>query len=406
VGGAGVGWLATRTLEHEEIVAICDVDPVYAQAALQFKPNARFYYDFRLMFAEMGDAIDAVVISTPDHAHFPATALALSLGKHVYLEKPLAHRVEEIRLLQDMSGRSSGIAMMGIQGHSTPGVRSVKAWFDSGLLGEVREVHAWTDTPNPRWFLDEIPRFPLEEQPIPEKLDWDLWLGPAAYRPFNINYIRRKWRGWWDLGGGLVGDNSPHTFDAPFWAMGLGRPTRVEVNLEREPVVNYTTYVAQVTFHFPARDTHPPVKLFWYQGKPRAPEISSLPPDFPLESRGMVMVGSRDILYAPGLYASSPRLLGGTPETREMSRHFSDTFRVTKANHYLEWADTLRDNRPSSSDFRYGGALSELACLGALAISTGRSFEWDPITLTIPSHPGLSPLLRHHPREGWDFRSL
>ncbi|MEY3898640.1 MAG: hypothetical protein RLZZ214_4162, partial [Verrucomicrobiota bacterium] len=375
----------------------------YAAPIFGLVPAAKRFRDFREMLSQMGDQFDAVTIATPDHTHFPIAMMALKHGKHVFLEKPLAHRIEEIRLLQQAARKAGVITQMGNQGHAKEGIRLIKEWTDAGILGDVREVHAWTDTPV-KGFFEPQSQLPPAVHDVPETLDWDLWLGPAKQRPFSRSYLPKLWRGWWDFGSGMIGDNMPHTLDAPFWALELGSPHKVDVELAHELNPYYDTFDAKVIFHFAARGQRPPVKLFWYQGSDKPPQIAGISEKTKLDRRGMLMVGDKNTLYAPGLFADSPRLLDDARWTELRAKPIEKTIPRVKGSHYQEWIDGIRAKTRCSSNFDYGGGLSELAVLGALAMRSGKSFEWDSAKLDITSHPELNPLLRHLPREGWDFR--
>jgi predicted dehydrogenase len=404
IGGiGGVGAHAVKAFLTENIVAFCDVDENYAAPIFGLAPKAKRFRDFREMLSKMGNEIDAVTIATPDHTHFPIAMMALKHGKHVFLEKPLAHRIEEIRLLQQAARKAGVITIMGNQGHAKEGIRLVKEWTHAGILGDVREVHAWTDTPV-KGFFEMQSQIPPATNPVPATLDWDLWLGPAKERPFSRSYLPQLWRGWWDFGSGMIGDNMPHTLDAPFWALELGSPHKVEVEMPHEPNPQYDTFNAKVTFHFAARGKLPPVKLFWYQGADNPPQIPGISEKTNLDSRGMLMVGEHQTLYAPGLFADSPRLLDEARWNELRAHPIAKTIPRVRGSHYQEWIDGIRSHTPCGSDFAYGGSLSEIAVLGALAMHSGKSFEWNSVNLDITNHPELNPMLRHLPREGWDFR--
>jgi predicted dehydrogenase len=402
IGIGGVGSNAVKGCLNEDIVALCDVDEKYAAPLFDLVPTAKRFRDFREMLSKMGDQIDAVTIATPDHSHFPIAMMALKAGKHVFLEKPLAHRIEEIRLLQQAARKAGVITIMGNQGHAKDGMRLVKEWTDAGVLGDVTEVHAWTDRPVKNFFEVQS-QIPPVTHPVPDTLDWDLWLGPAKARPFSRSYLPMLWRGWWDFGSGMIGDNMPHTLDAPFWALELGSPYKVEVEMPQPPTL-YDTFNSKVTFHFAARGKRPAVKLFWYQGSAQPPQIPGISEKYKLNSRGMLMVGDKNTLYAPGLFADSPRLLDEANWTELRANPIAKTIPRVKGSHYQEWIDGIRTNTPCGSNFDYGGALSELAVLGALAMQSGKSFEWESAKMDITTHPELNPMLRHMPREGWDYR--
>ena len=226
IGVGGRGRANWSKVPKENIVAMCDVDDVRAAEGYKKYPKAKKYKDFRRMFDEMANEIDAVIISTPDHTHFAATMAAMQLGKHVYVEKPLAHNIWQVRTLQKAANYYGIVSQMGNQGHTTNGIRLIKEWVDADVLGQVKEVHAWhskVDLKNGTYFVkpDILP--PVANE-IPETLDWDLWLGQAEERPFNTVYAPKSWRGFYDFGNGMLGDWACHTIDAPFWDLEIGMP--------------------------------------------------------------------------------------------------------------------------------------------------------------------------------------
>ncbi|MDH7570176.1 MAG: Gfo/Idh/MocA family oxidoreductase, partial [Armatimonadota bacterium] len=303
IGCGGQGASDLRNVSSENIVALCDVD--WARAANAFKeyPNARKYKDFRKMLEE-GKDIDAVTISTPDHIHAPAALMAMKLGKHVYCQKPLTHTIYEARVLREAAAYYKVATQMGNQGHSNSGARRAVEVVRSGAIGAVREVHCWTDRPIWPQGLER----PTETVPVPDTLDWDLWLGPAPVRPYNPCYVPFKWRGWWDFGCGALGDMACHVMDMAFWSLNLENPLSVEaqssgVNDETAPKWSIITY------EFGPRGDLPPCKLIWYDGGKKPPrELFELPEDAPIESNGTLMIGDKGKLYSPDAYGASFRL--------------------------------------------------------------------------------------------------
>ncbi|MBD3265026.1 twin-arginine translocation signal domain-containing protein, partial [bacterium] len=234
IAAIGVGGRGSSNLgacDKENIVALCDVDENNAKKNFAKYEPAKKFKDFRVMMDKMGKEIDAVLVSTPDHTHFCAAMAAMQQGKHVYVEKPLAHNVWELRTLRKAAHKYNVITQMGNQGHATDGIRRIKEWYEAGVLGEVREVFAWFDHPNfgSRYF-SKPDRFPPRSEEIPETLEFDLLLGPAEKRPFNSCYVPRRWRGWYDFGNGILGDWACHTLDGPFWALDLGMPSVAEAD--------------------------------------------------------------------------------------------------------------------------------------------------------------------------------
>ncbi|HUG12431.1 MAG TPA: Gfo/Idh/MocA family oxidoreductase, partial [Opitutaceae bacterium] len=229
VGAGGIADMAFTGCEGENYVALCDVDDERAAEAFKLYPDAKRFRDFRVMLETMHKDIDAVIVSTPDHTHFAAAYLAMQMGKHVFVQKPLTHDIWQSRTLRKAATYYNVITQMGNQGHATEGIRLQKEWFDAGVLGDVREVHAWFNGPEfvkgPYFRIPES--FPPKGGTPPAHLDWDLWLGPAKKRAYNPVYHPLTWRGFWDFGCGELGDWACHTLDAPFWVLDLGAPTRV-----------------------------------------------------------------------------------------------------------------------------------------------------------------------------------
>ena len=293
IGAGGRAIHNWMPMENENIVAFCEVDDRMLGKANELYPDVPRFKDFRRMFDKMHRKIDAVIVSTPDHTHFAAAIEAIERKKHVYVEKPLAHNVWQVRELKRMAAKKRIISQMGNQGHATDGIRRVKEWYEAGILGEVREVHAWFDGPSwgGNWFKKpEV--FPPPEVEVPKELDWNLWLGPAKQRPYTHYYHPRVWRGWYDFSSGMLGDWGCHTLDAPFWSLDLGTPTKVVCEQKSETPKGFLEDASIVRYEFPARGSKPPVILKWYQGghiPENKPEwgLESLPPS------GMIMVGDK-----------------------------------------------------------------------------------------------------------------
>ena len=267
IGVGGRGQRNWEPCENENIVALCDVDDRMIGPAVEAYPEAKRFKDFRKMFDKMHRKIDAVIVSTPDHTHFSAAIAAIELGKHVYVEKPLAHNVWQLRTLKKKAREYGIVSQMGNQGHATDGIRRIREWYDSGTLGEVREVHAWMGGPNfnGRWF-SKPSTFPPPEKAVPGELDWNSWLGPAKSRPYTDYYLPRVWRSWYDFSSGLLGDWGCHTLDAPFWSLDLGFPNLIVPELMTDTPSGFLQDASIVRYEFPARGDKPPVTLHWYEG--------------------------------------------------------------------------------------------------------------------------------------------
>lgn len=400
------------------IVAVCDVDEVMVEGsyrrAAELKKNAELtcpdltsvplFKDYREMFAKVGDKIDAVTVSTPDHHHYPAAMMAIQRGKHVYVEKPLTHSVGEARALRDAAKKKGIVSQMGNQGRATEGIRLMKEWVDAGVLGEVREVAAWSPAFGERYFKRPA-ALPLPAEQPPSTLAWDLWLGPADPRPYSSLYLPEKWRGWWDFGNGMLGDWACHTLDGPFWALGLGAPTSVEAKVSAVSAQN-SPETATVTYKFPARGKRPPVTLTWFEGmnqKPPTPKKWEDDPKKPgLPERGMFMLGEKNTLFAPIGRPDSPRLIpNATMEAFKANRPPATIPRVL-GGPLKEWIDAIAKVGPlPGSNFEYSVPLSEMVLLGVIAVKTGKRLEWDAKAGKITNDPALNRYVSIKARDGW-----
>lgn len=420
IGIGNRGWFAVSELMKNptvNIVAVCDVDQALVektyQHAAELKKKAeltcgdldavRLFHDYREMFAQMGDKIDAVTVSTPDHHHFPAAMLAVQHGKHVYVEKPLTHSVGEARALRAAARQKGIISQMGNQGHATEGIRLIKEWTEAGVLGDVDTVHAWSPAFPERYFTRPT-SLPLAKETPPSTLDWNLWLGPAQPRPYNHLYQPEKWRGWWKFGNGMLGDWACHTLDAPFWSLELGAPTSVEAEVSAVSDEIAPEW-AEVTYKFPARGGRPPVTLKWFEGD-RKPPVPSRWEDDPkkpgLPERGMFMLGQKNTLFAPIGRPDSPRLLGsGVWEEFKQHRPPAKYPRVI-GGPMKEWVDAIAHHGPKpGSNFEYSVPLSEMVLLGVVAVRTGKRLEWDAKAGRVTNNPALNRYIEITARDGW-----
>ena len=292
IGVGGMGASNLKACANENIVALCDVDSDYAAKTFALYPKATVYTDYRVMLDKQKD-IDAVIIATPDHTHATITMACLQAGKHVYCQKPLTHTVAEARAIADAAKKYNVVTQMGNQGHSFESMRLLKEWLDDGAIGNVTEVHAWTDRPvgGDPWSDFAVRARPTDTTPVPATLDWDKWLGPAAFRPYSPEYLPMKWRAWLDFGTGPLGDMGCHIIDPAFWALELGPPQTIEAtSTHYEPNVASETYprASIVRYAFPGRGSKPPVKLTWYDGR--------LLPPIPPEGAGPTLPGSGALL--------------------------------------------------------------------------------------------------------------
>ena len=324
-GGQGGGDL--RAMSTENIVALCDVDWEYAAGAFRTYPKARRFRDYRQMLEKCGE-IEAVMIATPDHMHAPISLAALRAGKHVYVEKPMAHSIEEARVMTRVAKETGLVTQVGNTGHAGEGLRATREWLQAGVIGPVREIHCWSDRPGTFW-KQGIDR-PQEAPPVPAELDWDLWLGGAPRRPFNPIYHPRTWRGWFDFGTGALGDMAIHNMDPAFYALDLDAPVAAEA---RTTPLKRETYPAWeiITYEFAAKGSRPAVNLLWYDGGKMPPLPKDLDPGISLGDNGIYFVGEKGTMLCGG-WAGMPALFPasaavGFPEAAEDDSAFARTSR-------------------------------------------------------------------------------
>ncbi len=372
IGGMGAGDAGHWT--NENVVALCDVDDRNAGKTREKYPNAPYFRDYREMLAKLGDQIDAVTVSTPDHMHFPIALAAIQAGKHVYVQKPLTQTIHEARALREAARIHNVKTQMGNQGHSNEGTRLCKEWIEAGVIGDVTRVDIWTNRP----IWPQNCQLPTDTPPVPEGVDWNLWLGVAPQRPYNGCYMPFKWRGWWDYGCGAIGDMGCHTMDAAFWALDLAAPTRVELveidgGTEWSPAKG-----AIVKFTFPARGKLPPCTMTWYEGSKKAPMPPTLEAGRDLGNSGQLFYGTKGILHGGGDYCNSVRLIPESAMGEFKNKPEKTLPRVERGDHYNNWLDAIRGKvEEACSNFEHAAPLSELGSLGNLAIRSGKSFNWD-----------------------------
>src|SRR2546428_3087039 len=308
----GVGGMGANDVKGvgktENIYALCDVDEHQAAQSFAAFPKAKRFKDFRVMLEKEAKNIDAVTVSTPDHVHAVAGMMAMKLGKHTRIQKPLARTLWEVRQLVETARKTKVATQMGNQGHAGEGTRQIREWVEAGAIGTVREIQLWTNRP----IWPQAIERPLEEYYTPPWIDWDLWLGPAPARPYHPAYAPFKWRGWWDFGTGALGDIACHSMDASFWALDLGYPTRIEP--ESTKLFGETApAVSRITYTFAAKGNRPEVKVVWRDGSlyPSRPKEVADPAAWPFDTSGQVWIGDQGKLVA-GMYGEEPRLLGAT----------------------------------------------------------------------------------------------
>ncbi len=375
-------------VETVNVVALCDVDDNRLGEAVVKCPRARKYNDYRKML-DAGKDLDAIVIATPDHHHAFATMGALQLNKNVYCEKPLTHTVRESRIVAETALRNKCVTQMGTQIHAQDNYRRAVEIVQAGVIGPVKEVHVWCGS---RWSAGNPPK---ETPPVPPNLHYDLWLGPAADRPYNPAYLPANWRRWWAFGSGTLGDMGCHYQDLAFWAMGFRHPSKISA--EGPPV--HSEGAPQwviVTYEYNDAKQNSPVKLVWYDGGKRPPQFTEwgLNKDW---GSGVMFVGEKGMLFSDyGQHHLFPKekFEGFVPPPKTIP---------DSVGHHREWVEACKKGDPlgTTCNFHYSGAISEAVLLGTVAYRVGQPIEWNAEKLEVANSPEANALVTGHYREGW-----
>jgi len=409
IAAIGVGGRGRHNIDacaDENIVALCDVDDNRASGTFNAYPGAKRFKDFREMFDKMGNDIDAVLVCTPDHTHFAATMSAMQLGKHVYVEKPLAHNVWQLRTLKKAAHHYNVITQMGNQGHATDGIRRIKEWYDAGIIGEVKEVFAWFNGPafgEDKYFTKPA-SFPPPEEQVPEGLDWNLWIGPAKERPFNHVYVPKSWRGFYDFGNGELGDWACHTIDAPFWSLELGSPSATESIFSSGAPQGFLPDKSIIRFEFPARGSKPPVTLLWHEGGLK-PDIRTEWKLDELPGSGMIMVGEKQNIITGGRPNNAQLMM---PEDEWKSWVDNEMPEATiprvDGGPQKEFLDAIKGDISSpGSNFDYATDLTEMALIGVLAQRFNSRVEFDAENMKVTNNQVIDKYIKEPARNGWEY---
>jgi len=394
-----MGFNDVRGASQEQLVAFADVDWRSAERAFRTWPNVRRYKDYREMLEKEKDNIDAVTVSTPDHVHGAAAMMALKMGKHVYCQKPLARTIGEVRALQsEATKRPKQVTQMGNQGHAAEGIRQIREWVEAGLIGPVRRVEYWTNRP----IWPQAINRQTTAHNTPETLDWNLWLGPAAQRPYSPAYAPFNWRGWWDFGTGAMGDMACHLMDAAYWTLGLKYPSRITP--ESTLLFSETAPASErITYEFPAIGNRPAVTLTWRDGSlfPPRPEGWPEADEWPFDREGgQIWYGDKGMILA-GTYAENPRLLDPKVAAEVAANPTPKKYPRTEGV-YREWFDAIRQGKKAGSDFAgYAAPMTEMILIGCLAVRMGRTLEMDPDTGMIKNATPPSEWVNPTFRAGW-----
>ena len=405
VGGRGGDNLRDLKDTGARIVALCDVDAQQAAESFKAYPDAVKYTDWRRLL-ERERNIDGVVISTPDHNHAVIACAAMQYGKHVYSEKPLARSIWEARQMASVAATNHVVTQMGIQGHAFEGSRRAVEVIRSGVLGDVRALHVWTDRPA-GWWPQGVQR-PADTPPVPTTLNWDVWLGPAPNRPFNPAYVPFKWRGFCDFGTGAIGDMGIHNLDTAYWGLELGTPTHVAVKDYARGPGERETYPlwSIIELQFPARGAHPPVTMTWYDGGKLPPQDLFHGEKLITHDGGSLIVGTKGTLFTrtwhggeneKDMFVMLPRkqFEGYQPPEPTLPRVKS---------HHQEWVDACRGHGKTLAPYSYAAVLTESLLLGNVALRSGKAVEWDPVKMLVTNNPvDAAPFVKPEFRAGWSL---
>lgn len=392
-----------------DIVALCDVDGNTLNGKAQKYSKAKLYNDYRRMFDEMADGIDAVTVSTPDHTHAVVTAMAMRLGKHCYTQKPLTWSIEEARYLRELAAEKKLATQMGNQGTVADGLRAGAEILKSGALGKVNEIHCWTN--RPIW-PQGIGR-PEGSKEIPAHVNWDGFLGPAAERPYNDGYHPFNWRGWLDYGTGALGDMACHTLNVAFMGLELVDPISAEV-VDTSGIVDDETFPKWtiIKLEFAARGARGPLTLYWYDGGKDFPAEKRFPDELlhgkKRDASGLLVVGDKGSFYSQNDYGSAHVLL---PEEKFVGHEAPEptipryeNARMGDAGHLNEWVDGIRGKLTPMSNFDYAGKLTETVLLGVVALRTGSKIDWDAENLKARGCPDADRYIKREYRKGYELR--
>ncbi len=409
--GSG-GWIAQQPYEQgckdENLVAFCDVDRNHcAENMKNWRTTQPFFDDYRVMLDKMHKQIDAVVVSTPDHTHFPATLAAMERGIHVYTQKPLTHNIWQTRTLIKAKERYKLMTQMGNQGHAGHGIRKSVEACRARVIGEVTEVYARNSGPDMGGRHFANPKtMPPPPSPVPEGLSWDLWVGPAAMRPFYSGYLPYRWRAFYDFGSGMLGDWGCHTFDTPVWALDLDPPTVVECLERKSSLKGVIPAGSRLKYHFPAKGRRGPVTLYWFDGPQDWTKVGRID-KFGAEhaahlGRACWIVGTKGMLGC-GTHAGEPTILPDELRSQWKAAPPAQSIPRVSGGPFREWLRAIKGDGPEpGSNFSYSGRLTEIILLGVLAQRFNTRIEWDAKNARITNHPELNVFVKEPVRKGWE----
>ncbi|MEK9741319.1 MAG: Gfo/Idh/MocA family oxidoreductase [Flavobacteriaceae bacterium] len=381
----------SEKFKHANIYAICDVDHDYAGHVIKGYPKAKTFHDYREMIDNEKE-IDGVVIATPDHTHAVIASYAMKAGRHVYVEKPMTKTIYEARFLRDLAKQTGVVTQVGNQGHNVEGTLETVEYIKSGVIGNVSEVHLWSNRPIWKQGYHERPA----GVSVPEHLNYDLWLGPAPYKDYHPDILHFAWRGLWDYGTGAMGDMGAHTFDAPLWALDLGMPTKIQATTTPFNE-NYLPQSERVTYHFEGHNGKPPVTVTWSDGgiKPSRPEALEA-------NRGLreaLYIGDKGMMMH-GTHGASPELIPNNPDfapKKELPR---------PSNIYLDFIEAIKEKRQAANNFEIAAKVTEVMLLTNIAVAAQQldiTLEYDAENMRITNCEEANNYFHYEYRKGWSL---
>ena len=400
IGSGGKGYSDIKGVTAtENLVAMADPDEKRASRAFTEFPNVPKYKDFRKMLDKEKN-IDAVTVSIPDHMHATASIWAMERGKHVYCQKPLTRTIWEAQEMMKAANRYGVATQMGNQGYSNEGARQACEIVWNGDIGNVTEVHAWTDRPGHYW--PQAPDVAIKEEPVPPTLDWDVWLGVAAMRPFSPAYVPHNWRGFPDFGCGAIGDMACHIMGTPNMALKLGNPVSVECLKKEGTSKDMYPHQTVIRFDFPARGTMPPVKVFWYDSLTAQPEIQGVPAGELLgdsDINGSLFVGDKGMLTT-GCYGERSRLV---PVSKMKDYTLPAPMLTRSPGHYRDWIRAAKGGEPACSNFNVAAPFVSWMLLGVIAMKYEGKLDWDAQKMRFTNNADANKWLKPSFRKGWSW---
>jgi len=408
IGCGGKGWSdISEIAPGNRVNLLCDVDKSRASKAIAKFPEARFFSDYREMFAEAADEIDVVTVSTPDHMHFPIACEAIRLGKPVMVQKPMCNTLWETRALADYAKKKGVLTVMGNQGATMQGTRILREWIEAGLIGEVKEVYYWTNRP----IWPQGPGLSFPGAPVPDSINWDVWQGSCATdRPYSPEIHPFKWRGFWDYGCGALGDIGCHSMNSAFWALDLAGDFVVEASKVSEFDDTMAPKRATIVYDFPAKGQRGPVKVIWQDGvgNPNTDKDFKRPPGIPddlelNEGFGQVFIGTEGIIFFNDAYCSTTPILF-PEELKQKARTIKKVYERVKGGPTQELCRAIRGEGPKPiSNFEdHAGPLTEMVLAGNLAVRVGKRIDWDTKNMVARGVPEVQDLLKREYRAGWE----